>query len=99
MTATWRLRACSKKQVIRPLAEHVVDDLDADDARIFERFQPLLDLFDAHAIETNFAFPLKAIHRLKDLWTVVGFDRRTMQLHEVKNIDLERFKAILNKRR
>ena len=47
-------------------------------------------------MEANSAFPLKTIHRLKDFWTVVGFDWRAVQLHEVERIDLKRLKAILD---
>ena len=85
-----------QKQVIRPLTKHVVDDLDADDARIFERFQSFLDFLDAHPMEANLAFPLKTIHRLKSFRSVVGFDWRAVQLHEVERVNLKRLETILD---
>ena len=90
------LASLFQKQIVRPLTEHVVDDLNADDARIFERFEALLHLLDTHAMEADLAFALKTVHRLKDFRTIVGFDRRTVQLHEVERIDFKRFEAVLD---
>ena len=60
------LAACFlEEQVGGALAEDVVDDLDADDAGIFDRLQPLLDGLDADAVALDLAGLLQVVQRLR----------------------------------
>ncbi|EGE55689.1 hypothetical protein RHECNPAF_8900105 [Rhizobium etli CNPAF512] len=80
--------ACfGKEQVVGALAEDIVDDLDANDAGIFDRLQPVFDLFDADAIALDLAGLLQRVETIEDLGLIEHLTRRAVQLHEVEAVD------------
>ncbi|MGZ2429882.1 hypothetical protein ACVI1T_001781 [Rhizobium redzepovicii] len=82
--------------MVGALAEDVVDDLDADDAGIFDRLQPVLDLFDANAITPDLAGLLQRVETFEDLRLVKHLARRAVKLHEVEAVDGKILKAAVD---
>src|SRR5690606_29468374 len=80
----------------RALPEHVEDDLNGGDVRIFDRLDRLFHLLHRDAEVQDLPLLLQPIEQLEDLRSVVDRSRRTVELDEVERLQPRSGKASLD---
>src|SRR5690606_33317548 len=86
----------AEKELCRSLTKEIVNDLNARDARILNRLEPLFRSLDAYAIMEDLALANEAIQSVEGLWAIVDVRRRTVQLQEIEGLYAEVREAALD---
>ncbi len=82
--------------MVGTLAEDVIDDLNAEHARIFDRLQRLLDQRDADAVSPDLPGFLQFIETSENLRSIENFGRRAMKLDQIQAFDAEVLQAAID---
>src|SRR5262249_55054975 len=91
------LRLSGREEFVGGLEpEHVEDDLDALDVRVFDRLRRLRDGLDAHAVVAKLSGGDEVIEHAEDLWSIEDRGVRAVQLEKIEPVDFKILEAAID---